>query len=166
MKKKNKILIGLIIVIVILIIVYFLCNKFILGFYSSSYFKLDFDNNWKVTYKDHSKLFLKNYNNSVIQVIGMNVSEDVKNKEDIYFELERSFQKKNKDYRLINYQEIEVGAKYYDAYQYLFENDVYQISLIEVVRDNKALYIICSSYLQHFDLELDNFNNVINSIEI
>ena len=166
MKKR---LIGIsIIVFCLLIVVAFFSMKYILNFYSGDYFKFDYDKNWKVLESSKRSITLKDKNDSIMQIVSKELDQEEKSKDlkDIYFDLEEDFLKQNKDFKLINYGDVEVGENYLDGYEYLYEHNGYETLLIIVVKDFNAVLISCTANSVFFDYELKKFYEVINTLEI
>ena len=167
MIKKNFLFVTIISFIFVFII-YIFYNNFILNFYSCSYFKIDFNKEWKATEKGKNYLKLKNKKNGTIEIIGKVIENDElkKNIDEIYYDYEEDFRNDNKDLKLINYGETTIGKKYLKAYEYFYENNTKNTQLILIKDKNKIIQIVYSSETQFFEIDIESFNNVLNSLEV
>lgn len=162
MKKRYLIFIFSAILFCFLIFIY---NKIILNFYVCSFFKIDFSNDWDVILEEDNSLYLQNENQSQIYVVTQYFDEDLSN-EEVYYQLEKDFVFNNDNYNLVNYGKTKIGKKYYNSYEYLFESDNRQLLFVVCVNDKKVTKIIYSSLEGYFDLDLEDFYNISNSLEI
>ena len=131
--------------------------------YKNNYFSVDYDIDWKKESSDNFKL--KNVNDSVIEIYGQ-YDKDNTDVNDIYLDLNNNFLKNNNDYKLVNASNTNVGKNYYEGYELLYESDDKQVLYIIVVKDNKIVNINYTSSSDVFDLDLEQFYNVLNTIEI
>ena len=165
---KDKYIVISITILILLTIIYIFYNINILNNYSSSFFEVDFDKEWKQLTSNNQKIVLQNNNNSTIQIISKtnkNINFE-KEKEDIYFDLEEEFQNDNKDYNLININNTEVGTYYKKAKEYLYEHNGYQTLLIIIIENPNIIEITYTAKDQFFDFDLKEFYNVSNTLKI
>ena len=163
---KKKILLITALVFVVLLVFYNIYNRLILNFYSSRDFKVDFDNSWVAVEKSKNYLALRNKNNSTIQIASRDIVDNKSNDEDIYYDFEEEFRNNNPAFELINYSSTKIGRKYLDGYTYMYEYKGFQILLILIKHDDKMIQVTYSVISQYFDFELEDFYNILNSLEI
>ena len=130
---------------IVLLLFFVLYNRFVLNYYTTDYFDVDFSNDWDVFSSNLNGLSIKNKNNSTIQIFGKEVNYDNEKIDDVYFDLEEKFVQQNKDLNLINYDSTNVGKDYYDAYEYLYSYEGYQTMLILLLNGDKVVYVVYTS---------------------
>lgn len=167
-KKQSKLFYISLITFFILIIIYIIYNSFILNFYRCDYFKLDFDKKWTSAIKDDNYIKLKDKNNSTVQIIGKKIPKEEQEKElsEIYYDYEEEFKQENKNFELVNYGNTKVGKNYLDANEYFYEYKDRSIQLILIIKDDTIIEISYSSVNQLFDIDAENFYDILNSLEI
>lgn len=165
MKKKN-ILLTTAIIFIVLLFIYNTYNSLILNYYTTENFTVDYNKKWTAIEKNKNYIALKNNNNSTIQISSKIIEDNTKNIDDIYFDFEEDFKNNNKNFELINYSNTKVGKDYLDGYTYLYDYKGFQILLVLIKKENKMIEITYSTINQYFDIELEDFYNVLNSLEI
>ena len=150
------------------IIILLVLDNFVSKIYVSRYFKLGYVNNVSLVRQSDNEIVLATDNYSTIQVVSEEIPKKYKNlsREDLFYFLERDFEEKNKNYHLINYDEIVLGRQNYSCNQYLYEKDGYQtLFLILIVKGYVIKMNYCASN-QYFDFELEEFYRIVNNIEV
>ena len=160
MKKKNIVIILIIIILILLSLIIYFSH---INEYSDNYFKISYDPGW--TKQEGDNFILNNKNGSSIEIY-TKIDIDNNDKNDIYLDLNNSFLEKYDEYKLINYSETKVGKNYYDGYELLYESNKMQLLYMIVIKGNRIINIKYSSSIDNFDLDLNSFYNVINSMEV
>ena len=131
--------------------------------YKNNYFVVNYNIDWK---KEKGKNFkIKNENDSTIEIYGQ-YDKDNNDVKDVYLDLNSDFLKNNKEYKLINSCNVLIGEGYYDGYELLYESENKQVLYVIVVKDNKIININYTSSNDNFDLDLEQFYDVVNTLKI
>ena len=167
-KLKNNIILymSIIVVILVLILLYLLITnredntvKF-----KNDYYSFTYDTTWELTDKKKQVILKHNNKKSIITItckelntylIDANLKDMIS---DVIYEVE----KQNKDYKLLNKQYNEK----YDRYELLYENGEEQ-SLVHITKkDNLLVFSYYNSLSKYFDITLDGFDTVSNTLII
>ena len=165
MKKKIGIIFIITFIVSLILLVIF--DNFIINVYNSDYFSVSYNYQWKSLDKSGNGLKIKNSNGDTIEIFAQKYNlKDNESIDDLYFDLNNTFLRNNSSYKLINNSDTIVGYKYYSGYEFLYENGKEQLLYIVIVKDDKLFEINYLASSQYFDLDLDYFYDVINTLEI
>ena len=111
-----------------------------------------------------SKIYVSRY----FKLVSEEIPKKYKNlsREDLFYFLERDFEEKNKNYHLINYDEIVLGHQNYSCNQYLYEKDGYQTLFLILIAKGYVIKMNYCASNQYFDFELEEFYRIVNNIEV
>lgn len=165
MKKKKKIIIITTIVLSILIFLTLTYNSLILNSYVNNNFNVDYDKTWTEINKSKNHILLKNNNGSTINITSSKYKKKT-SKEEAYLNIHKYFVNNNKEYNLINKKEVIIGKNYIKGYSLLYESNIDQSLLYIIYKDNYIIQINYTALTQYFDLDLEKFYNVVNTIEV
>ena len=168
-KLKNNIILitSIIVMIIVLLLVYFLINnnkKTDTKIFKNDYYSFTYDTTWELT--DNKKEVILNHNNkkSTITITHKELDTyliDIELKDmisDVIYEVE----KQNKDYKLLNKQYNEK----YDRYELLYEKNKEQSLVYIIKQDNMLVFLYYNSLSETFDITLDGFDTISNTLKI
>ena len=168
-KIKNKLLLFWTIIIIVLLLsliaIYIVVSskKNSVKEYKKDYYSFKYDTTWKIKDNKNSTILTHKSNNGKI-VISYKVLDtylidiDLKNIiSDIIYEVE----KQNKDYTLINKNSNEDGS-----YNLLYEKEKEECLVHIYKQDNIILFVYYNNSSKYFDITMDSFEEVLNSIKV
>ncbi len=168
-KLKNNIVFftSIIVMIIVLLLVYIIVNntkKNTTKVFKNDYYSFTYDTTWKVNDKKSIIKLTHNNDNSKITITRKELDTyliDV-SLEDMISDVIYEVEKQNKDYKLINKQYNEQ----YNRYELLYEKDTEECLVYIVKKDNYLVFMYYNSLLKYFDITLDGFDSLSNSINI
>ncbi len=165
--KNNTVLFtSILVMVLILILVYVLINNKnnSIKEFSNDYYKFKYDTTWNV--KDNNKEVILTHKKTKGK-INISYKEldtyliDVELKDmisDVIYEVE----KQNKDYKLLN----KLYNEKYNRYELLYEGDNKQCLIYIIKQDNMLVFIYYNNLSKYFDITLDGFDTVSNTLKI
>ena len=165
MKNKKKTIIIEFLILSILIFITLTYNSLILNSYVNNRFNVDYDKTWREINKSKNHILLKNNNGSTINITSSKYNKKI-SKEETYLNIHKKFINNNKEYYLINKKDVRIGKNYTKGYSLLYESNIDQSLLYIIYKDNYIIQINYTALTQYFDLDLEEFYNVVNTIEV
>lgn len=164
MGKKKRIVVFISILICISLLIWY--RNIRIKTYKNDYIKIEYDKEWKKISSSNNNLILSKDNNSTIEINIQKIKDKTLKKDEVYLDLNQSFLKANPTYDLVNQETTRIGKDYYEANSFLYENSKQQALYIMIVKDNYLITINYLSITTKFDLNLEYFYQVMNSLEI
>lgn len=162
MKKKYFVLIISLIIATFIIIGLVISNKKItFKEYKNDYYSLKYDTTWKIV--DKKDLSLKHKKSkATISIKYKELSSNYidTNLRELISDIVYSIEEQNKDYKLINYEEIDNG------YSYLYESGNNQVMVDIFKKDSVVLFFYYECDSKYFDIVLDSVDAILESLHI
>ena len=159
--KKILIIAGIIIIFIAMIIY----SRYYVYNYHDKSFDISYDQKWNISKNSNNHFKLNNKNKSAIDIYIKDITIE-SNKSETYADLNNKFLKQNKNFKLINASDTVVGKEYYEAYELLYETKTTQMLYIIIITDNKIININYTALSKYFDIDLEGFYEVLNTLEI
>ncbi len=165
-KKKNKIVILLMIIGILstIYISYSYTNR--LKIYENSYFSVEYDSTWKVV--EESGLLELNHrkSDSVLNIQCKVISDNFSNTDltNLVSEIVYSIEEQNEGYELIAVAE-DISSKY-EGFSYLYEKDMEQVLVNIYKKDSKLIIAYYEASSEYYDIVLDSVDSILNSLNI
>ena len=173
--EKNKVILlvlFLILVFAIIVGIIFLAisnksNK--INHINEKNYSFYYDNTWKTEELEQNeiKLLHKKSNSELnIKINELNDEIQYKSLDEILDNLLYNIEEQNKNYKLLNKEDVNITKNNLKGYKILFENNDNQVEICLYKQGNKVVIFIYEATYEYFDILLDSTNTIINSFSL
>ena len=166
MKKRNNIILGLMIVGICLTIGVAFSLQISSNQYVSDNFIVSYDSTWKVL-NNKDELLLEHKKSKAVLSIQCKELDynyvDTKLK-DIINDIVYGIEEQNTEYNLINIEDS--PSSLYESYSYLYEKDNEQVLVNVYKKDTKLIVVYYEASNDYYDIVLDSVDTILDSLEI
>lgn len=171
--EKNKIFILIVFIILLIIVV----GGIFFAYRNSNQnskiqevntinYSMKYDNTWKVKEQSDTNIKLcHKKSNSELNIIITELEDQIQYKtlDEIYNSLLVNIQEQNKEYRLLNKEDLIINQNNLKGCKMLFENDSQQVEIYVYKQGNRLVVMTYEADYDYFDLVLNSANYIIEN---